>query len=225
MEMLLKYIKFFLNNWYWSPVSVGFLRVPYSPKNAHRDKNIKKLKLKFILTRYRKVLAYRQFFLRILEFYLEDKLKNILNNSVRIRFYNVLDYYNIYETNILSAYMSLLVKLFPKDQKNIGKTFAIGLQKYKRSEKVINLFFKILREVFYLIPLKSENGKVLRAEYLKIQIAGKINGQMRAVKKIYSFSYYKGKQVPIQTLNIPVDYSLAESYTFAGVLGIKVWIC
>ena len=239
---------FLQNNWYWSPVGVGFLRVPYSPKNAHRDKNVKKLKLKFMLNRYKKILAYRQFFLRILEFYLEDQLKKILSSNVRIRFYNILDYYNIYESNILSAYMALLVKLFPKDQKNmykgvkthifymvlgvirknsflISKTFAIGLQKYKRSEKVINLFFKILREAFYLIPLKSESGKILRAEYLKIQIAGKINGQMRAVKKIYSFSYYKGKQVPIQTLNIPVDYSLAESYTFAGVLGIKVWIC
>jgi ribosomal protein S3 len=47
---------------------------------------------------------------------------------------------------------------------------------------------------------------------------------MRAVKKVYSFSHYKGKQVPVQTLNLPIDYSLTEAYTFAGVLGIKVWI-
>ena len=69
-----------------------------------------------MLNRYKKILAYRQFFLRILEFYLEDQLKKILSSNVRIRFYNILDYYNIYESNILSAYMALLVKLFPKSE-------------------------------------------------------------------------------------------------------------
>jgi hypothetical protein len=239
------FFSFLQENWYWNPVGIGFFRVPYAPKDAFREKNIKLLKLKFILNRYKKVLAYRQFFLRILEFYLEDKLKNVIKTPVRIRIYNILDYYNVYETNVLTTYMSVFIKLFPREQKNlyngikthifyivlgvlrknsflIAKTFAIGLEKYKRSGKILKLFFKILREIFYLVPLKSKKGENLRAEYLKIQIKGKINGQMRAVKKIYSFSYYKGKQVPMQTLSKSVDYSLAESYTFAGVLGIKV---
>lgn len=239
---------FLQEDWYWEPVKIGFLKVPRSPKKKYRDKNYKLLKVKYIFNRYKKILAYRQFFLKILEFYLEDNLKIILNSPIRVRLYNVLDYYNIHESNILTMYMSILVKLFPKDQRSmyqgikthifyiilgvlrknsflISKTFAIGLQKYKRSDKVTSLFFKILREIFYLIPLKSKSGETLRAEYLKIQISGKINGQMRAIKKVYSFSYYKGKQVPVQTLNVPVDYSLSEAYTFAGVLGIKVWIC
>jgi|TARA_Y100000296_G_C5180058_1_gene263643 hypothetical protein len=239
------FLSFLQENWYWNPVGIGFFKVPYSPRSPYRDKNVKLMKLKFILKRYKKILAYRQFFLKILEFYLEDKLKRIVGNVVRIRLYNILDYYNIYETNIFTTYMTVFVKLFPKEQKNlyrgikthifymvlgvlrknsflIAKTFSIGLEKYKRSGKVLNLFFKILREIFYLVPLKSRLGDVMRAEYLKIQISGKVNGQMRAVKKIYSFSYYKGKQVPIQTLKTPVDYSLTEAYTFAGVLGIKV---
>jgi hypothetical protein len=161
--------------------------------------------------------------------------------------YNILDYYKIYETNILSNYLIILIKLYPKEQRNlysgvktnifylilgvlrknsflIAKTFSLGLERYKRSGKILKLYFKILREVFYVVPWKSKLGQVLRADYLKIQISGKINGQMRAVKKVYSFSHYKGKQVPVQTLNLPIDYSLTEAYTFAGVLGIKVWI-
>jgi len=124
--------------------------------------------------------------------------------------------------NIKTHLFYLVLGVLRKNSFLISKTFAIGLQKYKRSGKVMKLFFKILREVFYLIPLKSDSGYILRAEFLKIQISGKIDGQMRAVKKIYSFSFIDARQVPIQTLNIPVDYSLTESYTFAGVLGIKV---
>lgn len=242
------FLQHVVENWYWKPVTVGFLKVPYAPENKYRTRQLARLRFKFLQNKYRKFSSYQKFFIKVLEFYLEDKLKDVVKVPVKIRLYNIIDYYNVYDFNMITTYVIVIMKLFPREQRKlfssiktsifyltlgiirknsflIAKVFALGLQRYKRPGELLNFFFKIIREVFYLIPLKSETEEVIRGEYLKIQISGKISGRMRAVKKIYSFSHYKGKQVPIQTLNKDVSYSLSEAYTYAGVLGIKVWIC
>jgi hypothetical protein len=239
------FLQYVVENWYWKPVTVGFLKVPYAPESPYRSRQLARLRFKFLQNKYRKFSNYQKFFIKVLEFYLEDKLKSLIKVPVKIRLYNIIDYYNVYEFNMITTYVTVIMKLFPREQRKlfstiktsifyitlgiirknsflIAKVFALGLERYKRPGELLNFFFKIIREVFYLIPLKSESGDILRGEYLKIQISGKISGRMRAVKKIYSFSHYKGKQVPIQTLSKNVSYSLAEAYTYAGVLGIKV---
>lgn len=232
-------------NWYWKPVTVGFLKVPYAPTSPTTARKLIRLKYRFLKNKYKKYSNYQKFFIKFLELYLEEKLYSLIKSPVKIRLYNIIDYYNVYEFNMITTYVLVIMRLFPREQRKlfsaiktsvfyltlgiirknsflIAKVFALGLERYKRPGELLNFYFKIIREIFYLIPLKSEDGEILRSEYLKVQVSGKVGGQMRAVKKIYSFSHYKGKQVPIQTLSRDVSYSLSEAYTYAGVLGIKV---
>ena len=197
---------------------------------------------------YAKNYNYRRFFLKFMESFLEERLLNTVNLSIRIRMYNVIDYYELYASNTISHDIKYFIGLFPRDQKKMNRDVktslyylclgilrcnsyliativAKELARNRRTKKLLNFLFRIIREVFYHTPLEDEYGYKQRADYLKIQISGKISGKMRAVKKIYSFSKYKGKQIPLQTYKLNVDYSLVHCYTYAGVLGVKVWVC
>jgi hypothetical protein len=236
-------------NWYWDPTIVGYLQVPRPPKSEWRvaqHRKSKKFLKKILYLLQIKYLYYRIIFLKAITIYLELMLTDYLKYPIKIYLYNLIDYYNYFEPNVISQYVSILLNMYEKDQKRllgiktsvfylcigllrsnsylIGKIFAREIRKHRRVGQLFTYFFKLIREFFHIIPLYNENNQKQRAEYLKIQISGKIDGKMRAVKKIYSFNRYKGKEIPIQTLNLKVDYSLTQSYTFAGVLGIKVWI-
>lgn len=176
---------------------------------------------------------------------MESIIQPIFKQPIKICLYNIIDCYSHAQSNVLSLYVFTFLKLFEGEQNNlirgiktavfylclgilqknsylIAKTLSIEIIKHRRVGQLFRFFFKIIREVFTKIPLLNRNNCYNRAEYLKIQISGKIDGEMRAVKKIYSFSKFKGKEIPIQTLNLDVNYSLVHCKTFAGVLGIKV---
>ena len=63
-------------------------------------------------------------------------------------------------------------------------------------------------------------GNIARAEGIKVQISGRLNGA-----EIARSEMFKEGRTPLHTLRADIDYSLAEALTKVGLLGIKVWIC
>ena len=47
---------------------------------------------------------------------------------------------------------------------------------------------------------------------------------MRAIKKIFNFNDVVARDIPAQTLNKNIEFSLINVITRAGVLGFKIWI-
>ncbi len=60
----------------------------------------------------------------------------------------------------------------------------------------------------------------MRAEGIKIQCSGRLNGAEMARSEMY-----KEGRTPLHTLRADIDYALSEALTKTGLLGIKVWIC
>ncbi len=60
----------------------------------------------------------------------------------------------------------------------------------------------------------------MKAEGIKIQISGRLNGAEMARSEMY-----KEGRTPLHTLRADIDYALSEALTKTGLLGIKVWIC
>ena len=54
---------------------------------------------------------------------------------------------------------------------------------------------------------------------IKVQIKGRLGG-----KEIASKSWKSEGEVPLQTMDEPVDYSFKEAYTPQGIVGVKVWL-
>lgn len=63
------------------------------------------------------------------------------------------------------------------------------------------------------------NAMRLRAQGIKIMVAGRLNGA-----EIARTEWYREGRVPLHTLRADIDYGLAEAYTTYGVIGVKVWI-
>lgn len=59
----------------------------------------------------------------------------------------------------------------------------------------------------------------MKAEGIKIQISGRINGAEMARSETY-----KEGRISLSTFRADVDYALAEAHTSYGRMGIKVWI-
>lgn len=58
------------------------------------------------------------------------------------------------------------------------------------------------------------------AEGIKVQISGRLNGaEMARSEK------FKEGRTPLHTFRADIDYTIVESHTTYGVLGVKVWIC
>lgn len=58
------------------------------------------------------------------------------------------------------------------------------------------------------------------AEGIKIRISGRLNGSDMARSE-----EYKDGRTPLHTFRADIDYSLKESLTVYGLIGVKVWIC
>ncbi|MFQ6023353.1 MAG: 30S ribosomal protein S3 [Acidiferrobacterales bacterium] len=63
------------------------------------------------------------------------------------------------------------------------------------------------------------NAMRLRAQGIKIMVAGRLNGA-----EIARTEWYREGRVPLHTLRADIDYGFAEAYTTYGVIGVKVWI-
>lgn len=58
------------------------------------------------------------------------------------------------------------------------------------------------------------------AEGIKVRISGRLNGAEMARTE-----EYKDGRTPLHTFRADIDYSLKESQTVYGKIGVKVWIC
>jgi len=63
------------------------------------------------------------------------------------------------------------------------------------------------------------NAMRLRAQGIKVMVAGRLNGA-----EIARTEWYREGRVPLHTLRADIDYGLAEAFTTYGVIGVKVWI-
>ncbi len=63
------------------------------------------------------------------------------------------------------------------------------------------------------------NAMRLRAQGVKVMVAGRLNGA-----EIARTEWYREGRVPLHTLRADIDYGFAEAYTTYGVIGVKVWI-
>jgi small subunit ribosomal protein S3 len=81
---------------------------------------------------------------------------------------------------------------------------------------------KIEGKLAYRKAIKMAIASTMRgkAEGIKVQISGRLNGAEMARSEMY-----KEGRTPLHTLRADIDYALAEALTKTGLLGIKVWIC
>jgi small subunit ribosomal protein S3 len=64
-----------------------------------------------------------------------------------------------------------------------------------------------------------QNAMRLRAQGIKIMVAGRLNGA-----EIARTEWYREGRVPLHTLRADIDYGFAEAFTTYGAIGVKVWI-
>jgi small subunit ribosomal protein S3 len=64
-----------------------------------------------------------------------------------------------------------------------------------------------------------QNAMRLRAQGIKIMVAGRLNGA-----EIARTEWYREGRVPLHTLRADIDYVFAEAFTTYGAIGVKVWI-
>jgi small subunit ribosomal protein S3 len=64
-----------------------------------------------------------------------------------------------------------------------------------------------------------QNALRLRAQGIKIMVAGRLNGA-----EIARTEWYREGRVPLHTLRADIDYGFAEAFTTYGTIGVKVWI-
>jgi small subunit ribosomal protein S3 len=63
------------------------------------------------------------------------------------------------------------------------------------------------------------NAMRLRAQGIKIMVAGRLNGA-----EIARTEWYREGRVPLHTLRADIDFGFAEAHTTYGAIGVKVWI-
>ncbi len=64
-----------------------------------------------------------------------------------------------------------------------------------------------------------QNAMRLRAQGIKVMVAGRLNGA-----EIARTEWYREGRVPLHTLRADIDYGFAEAFTTYGTIGVKVWI-
>ncbi len=79
---------------------------------------------------------------------------------------------------------------------------------------------QIENRISYRRAIKMAIAATMRmnAEGIKIQISGRLNGEMARTE------HYKEGRIPLSTFRADIDYALVEAHTTYGRLGVKVWI-
>jgi len=113
-----------------------------------------------------------------------------------------------------------LKQLSPKD-------IQINISEVKRPEMNAalvgaNIAHQLQKKISYRRVVNKSIQSTMRmgAQGIRINVAGRLGGAEIA----RSEKFMQGS-VPLHTLRADIDYSLTESHTTYGVIGIKVWIC
>ncbi len=119
------------------------------------------------------------------------------------------------------------VDLLKEDLKKLtGKDIQINIFEIRRPEldaRLVaqNIARQVENRISYRRAIKQAIASTMRmkAEGIKVQISGRLNGAEMARTE----TYMDGR-VPLSTFRADIDYALEEAHTTYGRIGIKVWI-
>jgi small subunit ribosomal protein S3 len=84
-----------------------------------------------------------------------------------------------------------------------------------------NIAQQLEKKVNYRRAVKKsiQSTMSMGAEGIRVCVSGRLNGN-----EIARSETYREGRVPLHTLRAQIDYSLIESHTSYGIIGVKVWI-
>ncbi|MDP6853357.1 MAG: 30S ribosomal protein S3 [Candidatus Marinimicrobia bacterium] len=84
-----------------------------------------------------------------------------------------------------------------------------------------NIAQQLEKKVNYRRAVKKaiQSTMSMGAEGIRICVSGRLNGN-----EIARSETYREGRVPLHTLRADIDYTLTESHTSYGIIGVKVWI-
>jgi len=84
-----------------------------------------------------------------------------------------------------------------------------------------NIAQQLEKKVNYRRAVKKaiQSTMSMGAEGIRICVSGRLNGN-----EIARSETYREGRVPLHTLRAQIDYTLTESHTSYGIIGVKVWI-
>ena len=84
-----------------------------------------------------------------------------------------------------------------------------------------NIAQQLEKKVNYRRAVKKaiQSTMSMGAEGIRVCISGRLNGN-----EIARSETYREGRVPLHTLRAEIDYTIAESHTSYGIIGVKVWI-
>jgi len=143
---------------------------------------------------------------------LNEKYQNILENTFQKRIEKLRRFKNnpIFKELV---YIIILTYVEKTSSKLLANFIAMQFKKIKKRHG----FFLFLLKTILLQFLKSKFSHI---KGLKLVIKGRFNGALRANTKILKIG-----EVPIQSINSKIDYTITTAYTKNGTFGIKLWIC
>ena len=101
---------------------------------------------------------------------------------------------------------------------NVSEIKRLGL----RAELVgQNIAQQLEKKVKYRRAVKKaiQSTMSMGAEGIRVCVSGRLNGN-----EIARSETYREGQVPLHTLRAAIDYTIVESHTSYGTIGVKVWI-
>ena len=84
-----------------------------------------------------------------------------------------------------------------------------------------NIAQQLEKKVNYRRAVKKaiQSTMSMGAEGIRVRVAGRLNGNEIARRETY-----REGRVPLHTLRANIDYTITESHTSYGIIGVKVWI-
>lgn len=84
-----------------------------------------------------------------------------------------------------------------------------------------NIAQQLEKKVNYRRAVKKaiQSTMSMGAEGIRVCVSGRLNGN-----EIARSETYREGRVPLHTLRAQIDYTLSESHTSYGIIGVKVWI-
>ena len=84
-----------------------------------------------------------------------------------------------------------------------------------------NIAQQLEKKVNYRRAVKKaiQSTMSMGAEGIRVCVSGRLNGN-----EIARSETYREGQVPLHTLRAEIDYTIIESHTSYGIIGVKVWI-
>jgi len=166
--------------------------------------------------------------------YINKRVQKTSRNKIISHIYIERKTGNVLEITITTARPGIIIgkggaevdKLKEELKKLTGKDVQINIHEIRRPELdatlvAQNIARQVENRISYRRAIKQAIASTMRmkAEGIKVQISGRLNGAEMARTE----TYMDGR-VPLSTFRADIDYALEEAHTTYGRIGIKVWI-